>query len=97
MHILVVGRNKDILETILRLLNSQPGWKATGALTDEEALKLFSAQLCEIVLLGGGVDEASEKKLTRELKKMSPLVKIVQHYGGGSGLLFAEIFEAMKQ
>jgi hypothetical protein len=97
MHILVIGRDKDILETVLRLLNSQPDWKARGAITDEEALKLFSAQLCEIVLFGGGVDETSEKKLTRELKKISPSVKIVQHYGGGSGLLFAEIFEAMKQ
>src|SRR4051812_11520095 len=97
MHILVIGRNKDILDTILRLLNSQPEWKATGALTDEEALRLFSSQRCEIVLLGGGVDETSEKKLTRELRKMSPSVKIVQHFGGGSGLLFAEIFEAMKQ
>jgi hypothetical protein len=97
MEVLVIGRNKDILETILRLLNGHPGWQATGALTDEEALAAFSTKPCEVVLIGGGVDNVSEEKLTHHFRKLAPSVKIIQHYGGGSGLLFAEILEAMKR
>jgi hypothetical protein len=96
MNILVIGRHAEIQQTILRLLNGQPGWHAAGALTDEEAVKAFSAQLFDIVLIGGGVDESSEAKLVIGFKNQQPSIKIVRHFGGGSGLLFAEIMEAIK-
>lgn len=97
MNILVIGRNHDIQQTILRLLNSQPGWKASGAVTDEEAVQVFSEQAFDIVLIGGGVNESSEANLTAGFKTRQPDVKIVRHYGGGSGLLFAEVMEAIKK
>ncbi len=90
----MIGRNTQIRETILRLINSQQDWQAIGALTDDEALNLFSTQPSDIALIGGGVDNKSEQKLAAAFKKMNPAVKIVRHYGGGSGLLFNEILEA---
>jgi hypothetical protein len=96
INILVVGRNPEILETILRLLNGRPGWNAVGAMTDEDALLRFSNQPCEIVLFGGGVEASSEEKLTLEFQKRSPAPKIIRHYGGGSGLLFGEIYQALE-
>jgi hypothetical protein len=92
--ILVIGRNVQIMETILRLINRQPNWQAVGALTDEEALKLFPAQPFDLVLIGGGVDESSEQDLSIAFKKINPAIKIIRHYGGGSGLLFNEILGA---
>lgn len=97
MNILVIGRHPDIQQTILRLLNNQPGWHAAGALMDEEAVDLFAAQPFDVVLIGGGVDGSSEAKLAAEFKNRKPDVKIIQHFGGGSGLLFAEVMEAMKK
>jgi hypothetical protein len=97
MNILVIGRHIEILQTVLRLLNGEPGWKASGALTDAEAVQVFSGQAFDVVLIGGGVEESSEATLTAEFKNQRPSVKIVRHFGGGSGLLFAEIMEAMKK
>lgn len=95
--ILVIGRHPAILATIIRLLNGQPGWKASGVQSDEEAISIFSVQNFDIVLIGGGVDERSETKFADEFKKYNPSVKIIRHFGGGSGLLFAEVMEALNK
>jgi hypothetical protein len=44
------------------LINSQPDWKAEGAITDTEAIEKFNPTF-NLVLIGGGVEESSEKKL----------------------------------
>lgn len=94
-QILVVGRHPEILATVVRLVNNNPDWNATGCLSDEEAIAAFGAQDFKVVLIGGGVDEISELKLNEYFYTEKPEIKIVQHFGGGSGLLSAEIFEAL--
>lgn len=96
LNILVIGRHAQIMETILRLIDSQPEWKSMGALTDDEALETFKRNTFDLVLIGGGVEQSSEEKLTQEFKKLNSQIKIIRHYGGGSGLLFNEIHEAMN-
>ncbi len=96
LTILVIGRHQQIMETVLRLLNGQDGWRAMGALTDSEAKVKFVETKFDLVLIGGGVEEKSEQQLRLEFEKTNPLIKIIRHYGGGSGLLFNEIQEAMK-
>lgn len=95
-HILVLGRHPQILETVLRLIHTQQEWKAIGALSDSEAIEQFRADNFDLVLIGGGVEEESERKLKTEFEKLNPKVKIIRHYGGGSGLLFNEIHEALN-
>jgi len=97
LNILVVGRHLQIMETILRLIHTQPAWQAIGALTDTEAIEKFRENNFDLVLIGGGVEEESELKLKAEFEKVNPLIKIVRHYGGGSGLLFNEIQEALTR
>jgi hypothetical protein len=94
LNILVIGRHAQIMETVLRLINSQPEWKAEGALTDAEAKIKFENGDFDLVMIGGGVEEKSEKELSVIFKEKKPAVKIIRHYGGGSGLLFNEIEEA---
>lgn len=96
LTILVIGRHEQIMETVLRLLNGQEGWRAIGALTDSEAKIRFTELKFDLVLIGGGVEEKSEQLLRLEFEKTNPQIKIIRHYGGGSGLLFTEIQEAMK-
>ena len=95
-QILVIGRHPEILQTVIRLVNNNPAWNATGCITDEEAISAFKTQEFALVLLGGGIEEQSEQDLCDYFKANKPDIKIVQHYGGGSGLLTAEIYEALK-
>lgn len=95
--ILVICRHPDILATVVRLVNNNPEWLATGAVTDDEALYAFAAQPFKLVLLGSGIEQASEAALCTAFTAQNPDIKIVQHYGGGSGLLAAEIYEGLAR
>jgi DNA-binding NtrC family response regulator len=95
VQILVIGRHEQIMQTVLRLLSQQEQWQAIGAITDEEAIEKFQQHHFDIVLLGGGVEEESEQKLCSLFTFQHPDIIIIQHYGGGSGLLNNEIQEAL--
>ena len=97
IEILVIGRHPQIMETVLRLINQNENWNAVGALTDEEAIEKFHRHSFQLVLLGGGIEEASEKKLRSLFSFQNPEIIIIQHYGGGSGLLSNEIMEALDK
>jgi hypothetical protein len=97
ISILVIGRHPQIMETILRLINGQPNWQAQGALLDSEAIEKFNSSNFNLVLIGGGVAESAEEKLKAIFQKTNPQIKTIRHYGGGSGLLFNEIEEAIAQ
>jgi PleD family two-component response regulator len=96
VQILVIGRHPEILQTVIRLVNNNPDWNATGCITDQEAIVAFDQQAFELVLLGAGIEYQSEQDLCAYFKANKPDVKITQHYGGGSGLLSAEIYEALR-
>lgn len=96
-EILVIGRNKEILMTLLRLINQNPEWSARGAMLDEEAIELFHSRDFDMVLLSSGIEEESEKKLRSLFSFQNPDITILQHYGGGSGLLSNEIKEAIDK
>ena len=90
-QILVIGRNEQILATVERLINNNPQWKATTCLTDEGAISACNNHRFDLVLLGGGIDDNSNNYLREQLDAIQPGIKIIQHYGGGSGLLATEI------
>ena len=96
-QILVICRHQEILQTIIRLVNSNPDWECTGANTDQQAIDAFSEIAFDLVLLGSGIEPSSEGNLITFFRNCRPQVSIVQHYGGGSGLLFAEIYQGLNQ
>jgi hypothetical protein len=97
LQILVIGRNEQIVETVVRLINNNPAWSATPALTNEAAIAHFESQPCNIVLFGGGIEPESDTLLRQAFTTRNPKITIIQHYGGGSGLLATEINMAVEQ
>lgn len=97
IHILVVGRNKEIVPVLQRLIEQNENWQCTVAYDDEEAILQFQQMQYDIVLFSSGVAEDSESKLRHVFLFQQPEVIIIQHYGGGSGLLHGEIREALDK
>lgn len=94
-EILVVGTHEDILKTIIRLLNAESSWHAEGVSGCEEAIAKCKSYTYSVLLLGGGLSELEEARLKTEIKILHPAIHIIPHYGGGSGLLYAEIHNAL--
>ena len=90
IEILIVGKHPDIMKTILRLLNNKPGWNGTAAFTADEAIEKSDTIPFNIVLLGAGLTRNEATLIKAHYK-----VPVVQHYGGGSGLLYAEIYQTL--
>jgi hypothetical protein len=95
IQILVIGRNPDIVQTVARLINNNSAWNATHALTDHEAINHFDSRRFDLVLFGGGIEPESDHHLRQAFTSRHPQITIIQHYGGGSGLLATEINMAL--
>lgn len=94
--ILYIGRDPEITAVLNRLLNAREEWKGLTTCTDEEAISICTEHQLDIVLLGNGIAADAEEKLRKALTEMRPGLKIIQHYGGGSGLLYGEIMTALQ-
>jgi DNA-binding NarL/FixJ family response regulator len=95
-NILIICRHAEILATVVRLINNNPAWTGIGSATDEEALAAFAETDFALVLIGSGVEPESEQHLRHAFTQQKPGIRVVQHYGGGSGLLSAEIYGALS-
>ena len=94
-EILVIATHPDILKTILRLLNSREGWSGTGVSTIAKAIETFPTKDFNVVLLGAGLSESEEQQFRASLSALKPGIPCIAHYGGGSGLLYAEVLQAL--
>jgi DNA-binding response OmpR family regulator len=97
LSILVVGRDKAILEVVERLINSHAGWVAAIAMTAEEAEQLFNSKPFPIVLVGAGFSAQEEESLRQRLRSLDSNTTVTRHYGGGSGLLENEILGILQR
>jgi len=95
--ILYIGKHPEILQTVVRLINSDENWFGIGASDEKEAIELFSKYDFSIVLLGCGLEKESEASLTASFKEAKPGILVIEHFGGGSGLLKNEILSALGQ
>ena len=107
VNILVIGKDPEILKVVLRLLNdhqsatNQPGstqplaYHAFGSTDPDQARSLFADIDVDLVLLTNGLDATLDASLRDEFLTRRPGTRILQHFGGGSGLLFGEIAQAL--
>jgi hypothetical protein len=91
IEILVIGKHREIMGTILRLINSKPEWNGSTAFSISEAIEKSNIIQFNIVLLGAGLS-AEEKEQVKSIFN----IPVIQHYGGGSGLLYAEIYQGLQ-
>lgn len=97
IEFLILGKNQPILEILIRLVNGYEEWNAEGFSDYELAKEYFKKQPLDIVLLSSGIDIENENKLREFFISHQPNIEIVQHYGGGSGLLKCEILEVLEK
>ena len=80
--IAVFGGNPDIVAVLVRLINQ---YETAEAVSFADVDELLNARF-DLVLLSSSVSEADEAKIRAQVS-----LPIIQHYGGGSGLLRAEL------
>ena len=94
-NILYIGCNEAIRELVVRLINQQEAWQGSGAGDRTEVRHYLATTIPALVLLGNGLSTAEEAAICDLILARSPQTRIVQHYGGGSGLLKSEILQAL--
>ena len=88
---LILGKNEPILEILLRLVNAYENWNAVGFSDENTAQEYFLNNKIDIVLLSSGIEDHVEKEFTSFCLEQQPDVEVIEHFGGGSGLLKSEI------
>ena len=95
LEFLILGKNESILPILLRLVNANENWNAI-AFTDEHLAKeYFLNNKIDMVLLSSAIENHVEKEFTLFCLKNQPDVEVIEHFGGGSGLLQSEIYHRL--
>lgn len=95
-RILAVGTHPEVMPVIERLIRSQDGWEPIVACCADDALTVLASDECiDVLLVGAGLSPEEEAQLQAVAGEQNPKVPVVAHYGGGSGLLFAEIWSVL--
>lgn len=90
---LLVGKNKEILDTLKRIIENNDSWQAE--ILSDAALypEYLQEHLVDIVLLSSGLSDALEKEIKEYIYKLDKGIRVIDHYGGGSGLLKNEVYQ----
>lgn len=92
LNFLVIGKNQEILETLKRIIENNEGWKAEIKSDETTCPDYIKENQVDIVLLSSGLEEQFEKDIKVFCENLGKEVKVIDHYGGGSGLLKSEVY-----
>jgi len=92
LQFLVIGKNQEILETLKRIIENNEGWKAKIENDEAVCYDYIEENQVDIVLLSSGLDEKFENEIKSFCGNLDKEVKVIDHYGGGSGLLKNEVY-----
>lgn len=87
---------KTLSKLLVRLVNQNKEFQAAGfsSLAEMETRTISDF---DIVLIAGGI-ENSDIELVKEIILNNKLnTKVIEHYGGGSGLLLQELYDAINK
>ncbi|MCD8540341.1 MAG: hypothetical protein LRY55_11680 [Leadbetterella sp.] len=97
LNFLVIGKNQDILDTLKRVIENQEGWQAEICSDEAFCREYLNMHPVDILLLSSGLDE----KFEAEMKEFAGLpgkdTRVIEHYGGGSGLLKNEVYSLFPE
>lgn len=80
-----------------RLVNKNPDWRSLSAANLATARKLVQEENVDLVLLGAGTGKEERSVLEEDILAHNKPTRLINHYGGGSGLLLAEVTGAMSR
>lgn len=95
LEFLLLGKNEEILVILLRLVNANENWNGVAFNDEKEAQEYFRNNKIDIVLLSSAIEDHVEKEFTSFCLKNQPDVEVIEHFGGGSGLLKSEILHRL--
>ncbi|MCV2484593.1 hypothetical protein OD917_06630 [Flavobacterium sp. SH_e] len=95
LQFLLLGKNEAILTILLRLVNADENWNGVAFNNEKEAQEYFQNNKIDIVLLSSAIEDHVEKEFTSFCLKHQPDVEVIEHFGGGSGLLKSEILHRL--
>ncbi|WP_366512801.1 pirin family protein [uncultured Chryseobacterium sp.] len=93
LNFLVIGKNQEILDTLKRVIEKNEGWNANILIDEEQSRDFITTHEVDIVLLSSGLEDRFEKDIKAFCKNLDKKVNVIEHYGGGSGLLRSEVEE----
>ena len=96
LRILSFVTNPEILPVLDRVVNKQEGWTGRRASSLAAAEAVLHREPIDVILLGAGTGAAERESLTVTIANSGQNTIIIDHYGGGSGLLYAEVMEAVN-
>ncbi|KPE52795.1 hypothetical protein [Chryseobacterium indologenes] len=92
LHFLVIGKNQEILDVLKRIIENNEGWTAEIQSDEEHSYAYIKENDVDIVLLSSGLEEQFEKDIKVFCGNLDKKVNVIEHYGGGSGLLKNEVY-----
>lgn len=96
IHILSFCTNPEILPVMDRLVNKHSDdWTGYRAPDLATARRVLAERRIDCVLLGAGTGREEQEALLADLAPDAHMPVFIHHYGGGSGLLYAEVEQAL--
>ncbi|GAE64076.1 hypothetical protein H3Z85_00330 [Chryseobacterium indologenes] len=92
LHFLVIGKNQEILDVLKRVIENNEGWTADVQTDENFCYEYIRQNKVDIVLLSSGLEDEFEKEIKIFCNGLDKEVKVIDHYGGGSGLLKNEVY-----
>ncbi|WP_292010662.1 hypothetical protein [Chryseobacterium sp.] len=92
LQFLVIGKNQEILDTLKRIIENNEGWLAEICNDEKHCYQYLENNHVDVVLLSSGLDEEFEKEIKVFCENIEGRVEVIDHYGGGSGLLKNEVY-----
>lgn len=92
LNFLVIGKNQEILEVLKRLIENNEGWNAEILFDEDASYEYLKTNNVDILLLSSGLDLEYEQEIKKYTLSLDRDIHVIDHYGGGSGLLKNEVY-----
>lgn len=96
IEIAVFGKNKEIIDTLERIINNNEEWKAFPAIQQEDLKVILQNNPIKILLYSSGIGTSEVEETEKWVDDNYTNVIQIHHFGGGSGLLKCEINSALE-
>lgn len=97
IQVLSIGRDPVQLQKLSAFINENPHWESNATVDDEASVEIFHQRKFDIILLIDSIGEESEKKLRSIFSFHDPDIIFINHKGDSTGLLAAEIQDALNK